>query len=69
MAYEYTNSRGIKYYLHKREVTLRGSGHKQTIYYFTRTPGEGAVDELPPGYSVKESKRNALPVLQKTQGK
>jgi hypothetical protein len=65
MAYEYTNSRGNKYYLNKRTVTLRGSGHTQTIFYFTRTPGPATIDEVPEGYTVVESKRNALPVLKK----
>ena len=36
MAYEHTNSKGVKYYLHKSEVTLRG-GKPQTIYFFTKT--------------------------------
>ena len=35
MAYEHTNGKGIKYYLHKSEVTLRG-GKPQTIYFFTK---------------------------------
>ncbi len=67
MAYEYTNSRGTKYFLHKREVKLRGSGHEQTIYYFSREVGPDAIDEVPKGYRVTESKRNALPVLQKIE--
>ena len=36
MAYSHTNSKGITYYLHKSEVTLRG-GKPQTIYFFTKT--------------------------------
>ena len=36
MAYEHTNSKGVTYYLHKKEVTLRG-GKPQTIYFFTKT--------------------------------
>ncbi len=35
MAYEHTNSKGVKYFLHKSEVTLRG-GKPQTIYFFTK---------------------------------
>ncbi len=36
MAYEHTNSKGVTYYLNKKEVTLRG-GKPQTIYFFTKT--------------------------------
>ena len=32
MAYKHTNSKGITYYLHKTDVTLRG-GKTQTIYF------------------------------------
>ena len=35
MAYEHTNGKGVKYYLRKSEVTLRG-GKQQTIYFFTK---------------------------------
>ena len=35
MAYKHTNSKGVTYYLHKTEVTLRG-GKPQTIYFFTK---------------------------------
>ena len=38
MAYEHTNGKGVKYYLHKSEVTLRG-GKPQTIYFFTKHSG------------------------------
>lgn len=36
MAYSHKNNKGITYYLHKSEVTLRG-GKPQTIYFFTKT--------------------------------
>ena len=35
MAYSHTNSKGSTYYLHSKDVTLRG-GRNQTIYYFSR---------------------------------
>ncbi len=63
MAYRYTNSKGNTYILHGRETTLRG-GRKQTIYYFAKTEKEGALDRVPMGYVVSESK-NGLPVLKK----
>ena len=36
MAYSHTNSRGQTYYLHSKDVQLRGSGRNQTIYYFAK---------------------------------
>ena len=35
MAYSQTNSKGVKYYLHKSDVTLRG-GKVQTIFFFAK---------------------------------
>jgi hypothetical protein len=63
MAYSYTNSRGNTYYLHKRDTTLK-NGRQQTIYFFARDVRDGAMDEVPSGYQVAES-RNGLPVLKK----
>ena len=55
---------GDEYYLHKREVTLRG-GRKQTIYFFARDVRPGAQDSLPAGYMTMENKRTGLPMLKK----
>ena len=66
MAYEYKNSRGETYYLHSRDVTLRGSGKNQRIYFFSRKSADGAIDNMPNGYQVVENKRTGLPVLKKT---
>ena len=57
---------GEEYYLHSREVTLRG-GRKQTIYFFARTEKEGALDDLPGGYEVMENSRTGLPMLRKAK--
>ena len=65
MAYEYTNSKGKTYILHSRETTLK-NGTKQTIYFFGKEAKEGALDEVPAGYMVSESK-NGLPVLKKAR--
>lgn len=65
MAFEYTNKKGQKYYLHSKTVTLRGSGKKQTIYFFRRDVQPGSMNELPMGFKVKEIERTGLPVLQK----
>ncbi len=63
MAFTYTNSKGNTYILHGRETTLKG-GRKQTIYFFAKSEKEGALDRVPAGYVVAESK-NGLPVLKK----
>ena len=55
---------GHTYHLHSRVVTLRG-GRQQRIYYFAKTVGEGAVDEMPEGYVVSENPRTGLPLLKK----
>ncbi len=64
MAYTYTNSKGTTYYLHTKEVKLRGD-RLQRIYYFAKEQKEGVVDELPEGYMIEENKRTGLPILKK----
>ncbi len=67
MAYQYTNQKGASYYLHSTEITLRGSGKRQTIYYFAKeVKSSGSLDELPAGYRVIENQRTGLPVLKKS---
>lgn len=65
MAYEHTNAKGQKYYLHKTEVTLRGGGRVQTIYYFSREVKSNAIDSVPEGFMVIENSRTGLPVLKR----
>jgi hypothetical protein len=64
MAYSYTNSKGVTYYLHYKDVTLRG-GRNQRIYFFAREVRDGSLDEVPAGYKVVETKRTGMPVLKK----
>ena len=64
MAFSHTNSKGNKYYLHGKEVTLKG-GRKQMIYYFAKEIKEHALDELPADRMVIESARTGLPILKK----
>ncbi len=65
MAYSVQSKKsGETYYLHSKDVTLRG-GRQQTIYYFARTEKEGAIDDLPAGYAVMENSRTGLPMLKK----
>lgn len=63
MAYSFKNSKGVTYYLHERETTLK-NGQKQTIYFFAREVKDGARDTLPEGRVVAETP-NGLPVLKK----
>jgi len=65
MAYSYKNSKGQTYYLHSKEVTLRG-GRQQRIYWFAKeVKEETALDEVPADYEVMESQRTGLPILRK----
>jgi hypothetical protein len=64
MPYEFKNKKGITYYLHSREVTLRG-GKKQTIYYFARDIRPGALEAVPVGYQVVETAKTGMPILKK----
>ena len=64
MAFSHTNSKGVAYILHSRTTTLK-NGNSQTIYFFAKTEKEGALDAVPTGYQVSESK-NGLPVLKRS---
>ncbi|HEY5671077.1 MAG TPA: hypothetical protein VIS10_13865 [Anaerolineales bacterium] len=63
MAYSFKNSRGVTYYLHGKTRTL-SSGKTTTLYYFAKAVQAGALDAVPAGYVVSESK-NGLPVLKR----
>ena len=63
-AYSYTNSKGQTYFLHKKDVTLK-NGRVQTIYYFARDVRDEAIEAVPAGYQVIETKRTGMPVLKK----
>lgn len=64
MAYSTKSKKtGETYFLHSKEVTLRG-GRKQVIYYFAREERPNSV-ELPDGYVVMENPRTGLPMLKK----
>lgn len=64
MAYSYKNSKGQTYILHTRDVVLK-NGRKQTIYFFARDERAGALNDVPAGYKVVETKRTGMPVLKK----
>ena len=65
MSYSTTNSKGKTYYLHAKDVTLRG-GRVQRLHFFAKDVRDGALDAVPEGYMVSESK-NGLPVLKKSK--
>ncbi len=65
MVFSHTNSKGVAYILHSRTTTLK-NGNSQTIYFFSKTEKEGALDAVPDGYEVSESK-NGLPVLKRSK--
>lgn len=65
MAYSVQSQKsGKTYYLHSRQVTLRG-GRQQVIYFFAQDVRDGSLDEVPAGYTVMENSRTGLPMLKK----
>jgi hypothetical protein len=64
MAFSYKNSKGVTYFLHYRDVVLRG-GRNQRIYFFARDERSNSLDKVPAGYEVMETKRTGMPVLKK----
>ena len=64
MSFTHTNSKGQLYYLHSRDVTLKGV-RQQRIFFFGREAKEGAIDALPAGYIIVENARTGLPILKK----
>jgi hypothetical protein len=63
MAYSFKNSKGQTYFLHATTRVLK-SGKEQHLYYFAKTQKAGALNVIPQGYMVTESK-TGLPVLKK----
>lgn len=63
MAYSHTNSKGVTYYLHGK-VSTTSTGKTRTLYYFGKEAKEDALDAVPNGYMVSETKTGLL-VLKK----
>jgi hypothetical protein len=63
MAYSFKNSKGTTYFLHANTRQLK-NGAEQKLYFFSKEVKAGALDSVPSGYQVVESK-NGLPVLKK----
>jgi hypothetical protein len=66
MAYAFTNSKGVTYYLHTKKSTT-STGKERTLFFFSKEVKEGTLDSVPEGYKVVEMK-TGLPVLKKTGG-
>ena len=64
MAYAFTNSKGVTYYLHTKKSTT-STGKERTLFFFSKEVKDGTLDEVPEGYKVVEMK-TGLPVLKKT---
>lgn len=64
MAYRHTNSKGRTYILHGRTSTT-STGKTRTLYFFGKEEKEGALDAVPAGYEVSETKTGLL-VLKKS---
>ncbi|MEN6310118.1 MAG: hypothetical protein ABFD80_01115 [Acidobacteriota bacterium] len=64
MAFQFKNSKGVTYYLHSKDVNLKG-GRKQTIYFFARDVRPGALDAVPAGYMAQETTKTGMPILKK----
>jgi len=65
MAFSFENSKGATYFLHERVRELK-SGKKQRLFFFAKTVKDGALDAVPAGYMVVESK-TGLPFLKKAE--
>lgn len=59
VSFEQTNSKGVKYFLNTKTVTLRG-GKQQVIYYFSKDMRADTACDLPNGFVVKENPRNGF---------
>jgi hypothetical protein len=64
MAYEFKNSKGVSYYLHSKDVNLKG-GRMQKIFFFCRDVRPGALNDVPAGYKVIETTKTGMPILKK----
>ena len=59
MAYQHTNTKGVTYILHAKTRTLK-DGRTSSLYYFAKDKREDALDAVPEGYKVVETKTGML---------
>jgi hypothetical protein len=55
MAYAFTNSKGVTYYLHTKKSTT-STGKERTLFFFSKEVKDGTLDSVPDGYKVVEMK-------------
>ncbi|MDH5605499.1 MAG: hypothetical protein OEY93_01315 [Anaerolineae bacterium] len=65
MSYSHTNSKGKTYFLHGKTSTT-STGKDRTLYYFAKEVKDGALNSVPDGYKVAETKTGLL-VLKKAE--
>jgi hypothetical protein len=59
MAYSVVSKKNnTTYYLHGR--TQETKGGKRTLYFFSKEVKDGALDDLPPGWTYTESEKTGL---------
>ena len=63
MAYGFTNSKGVTYYLHGKAIQTK-NGKERKLFFFAKEVKDGALDTVPSGYTVVEMK-TGLPALKK----
>lgn len=70
--YSQTNSKGVTYYLYKKEVTLKNSEKTRTIYFFAKSANNKKgtpLKEVPANKIVAETKNGLLVLKNKTVSK
>ena len=63
MGYSFKNSKGKTYFLHTKDVILKG-GREQTIYYFAKDERDNTCD-LPAGKKIVENEKTGLPFVKR----
>jgi hypothetical protein len=64
MGYTHTNTKGVVYYLNRKDVTMK-NGRVQTLYYFSKEQRPETASELPADRKVEENPRNGFLVLRR----
>lgn len=64
VGFSHTNSKGVKYHLNVKAVTLRG-GKVQDIYYFSKDYREDTATDMPKNWGVRENPRNGFLTVDK----
>lgn len=64
MAYKHINSKGVTYFLNKKEVSPKGQAAR-LFYFFSKDEREDTGCDLPEGYEILETGTHKLPCLKK----